>query len=82
MTRAYTTARFTVRIQAHTVFPETAPRPPGGPSRACISMMRSRISGSMRGRPGHRDRLSQRQYRRKPCRCQRTTVSRRTRRSP
>ena len=34
ITRAYTTARFTVRIQAHRLFPETAPRPPGGPSRA------------------------------------------------
>jgi len=31
MTRSYTTARFTARIQAHTVFPETAPRPQVAP---------------------------------------------------
>ena len=41
----------------------------------CISRMRIRISLSIGGRPTCRRRLFQRQYRRKPSRCQRTTVS-------
>ena len=40
ITRTYTTARFTVRIQAHRLFPETAPRPPGGPIRALANAAR------------------------------------------